>query len=147
MCTLYDLHWFSIDSRGQIGSFSSAGSSFVPESFDIYDDTLFDFFDTYQPEDVEIEIIEENLPVFYTDNSRHLYLRGFTSMSKKGLYSYDTDNLNGVGESGYLMMSKPLVPLNVRDLPNEIRKKFEEYKLIAKEVSFEESPRVIKGDI
>ena len=109
-----DIMWFAVDKNGYIMEFTSGGMGNVPE-FVCADretnDLLVDFFMKNL-----FDSTFEHLEVEYADND---LMNEAISLSRKGIFCFDA-----VGDS-YNLICAPEKPLNVDNLPDDIRKKLE----------------------
>ncbi|WP_262811063.1 hypothetical protein [Enterobacter quasiroggenkampii] len=115
-----DLDWFLSGQDGFLAHFATGGKGPVPEeireSIDNYE-LIYDYFYSLEPL-TDVEVVEYNLPYFPDEEQRSRYLKSFTEMSRKGLFSYDFRD----GE--YKLISKPLYPLKFSMLPGDIKSIF-----------------------
>ena len=114
-----DLDWFSVFQDGCLAHFTTGGVGYVPEemreSLENYE-AIYDYFGTLC--DIsDFEIIECNVPIFTTDKQRERYLRSFTQMASKGVYSYDVNR----NEGGYKLIAKPITALGKQTFPINVR--------------------------
>ncbi|WP_434675198.1 hypothetical protein [Pseudomonas sp. D3-10] len=111
-----DLDWFASYKDGFLAHFATGGKGGVPqsikESLSKYE-LIYEYFDSLK-ECFEVEVVEENLPVFSSEAQRNRYLQSFVSMAKKGLYSHDFSG----GE--YKLVAKPKSGKKGSELPAEI---------------------------
>jgi hypothetical protein len=111
-----DLDWFASYKDGFLAHFATGGKGGVPqsirESLSEYE-LIYEYFYSLK-ECFEVEVVEENLPVFSSEVQRNRYLQSFVSMAKKGLFSHD------FGEGGYKLVAKPRGGKKRLELPAEI---------------------------
>ena len=114
-----DLDWFAAFHNGNLAHFASGGTSAVPEkvadSIKNYEEIYDYFFDLEKR--CDIEIIEDNLPEFLNQNKREQYLRSYIDSALKGLFSYDVN----YEDNSYFLVAKPLNPLSLREIPQNIK--------------------------
>ncbi|CAH0324210.1 hypothetical protein [Pseudomonas brassicacearum] len=111
-----DLDWFASCKDGFLAHFATGGKGGVPqsirESLSEYE-LIYEYFYSLE-ECFEVEVVEENLPIFSSEVQLSRYLQSFVSMAKKGLFSHDFD-----GE-GYKLVAKPKSGKKRSELPAEI---------------------------
>ncbi|BDR54510.1 hypothetical protein KIMH_06210 [Bombiscardovia apis] len=119
-----DLDWFASFSDGYLAHFTSGGTNLIPEkvkccleSYEI----VYNYFANLKG-NYEFEIIEENLPHFDDSTKRNQYISSFIDAAAKGLFSYNR-NFN---DGRYFLIAKPLNPLLLNDLPENISNKLNE---------------------
>lgn len=117
-----DLDWFAVDSRGSIAHFASGGKLLPKTVSQSKEDSekLQLFFRSLSDERTSAETDSQlsEMVELTDDSSRNQYLTDFSSMSQRGLYSYDSP-LSG-NRSIYFRVASPKTPLTVDDLPDEI---------------------------
>ncbi|WP_245150900.1 hypothetical protein [Pseudomonas fluorescens] len=81
-----DLDWFASCKDGFLSHFATGEKGEVPlsirESLSKYE-LIYEYFYSLK-ECSEVEVVEENLPVFSSEVQRNRYLQSFVSMAKKG---------------------------------------------------------------
>jgi hypothetical protein len=111
-----DLDWFASYKDGFLAHFATGGKGEVPlsirESLSKYE-LIYEYFYSLK-ECFEVEVVEENLPVFSSEVQRNRYLQSFVSMAKKGLFSHDFSG------GGYKLVAKPKSGKKRSELPVEI---------------------------
>ena len=116
---LNDLDWFTSCQEGGVLHFATAGKGFIPQviraSIENYEEIYDYFFSRVANSDVEV--IENNLPVFISQLERDRYLQCFCDMARKGVYSYDFSQ----GEK-YKLIARPVTPLAFSKLPERVRR-------------------------
>lgn len=114
-----DLDWFAAFYNGDLAHFSSGGTISVPkkvvDSIKNYEE-LYDYFFSLKKR-CNFEIIEKNLPEFINQIKREQYLRSYIDMASKGIFSYDVN----YEYNSYFLVAKPLNPLSLRELPQNIK--------------------------
>ncbi|WP_236195227.1 hypothetical protein [Pseudomonas glycinae] len=115
---LHDLDWFASCLDGAVLHFATGGRGFVPDfvrqSISAYEE-IYDYIFSISA-GCGVEIVEKNLPGFNSDIERQRYLKSFSEMAGRGVFSYDVFN-----DGGYKMIAKPVVPLKLSDLPDQVR--------------------------
>lgn len=114
-----DLDWFASCHKGFVAHFATGGRGFVPFSIRTSISTyelLYDYFYSLA-ESFEFVVIEKNLPEFSSQVQRERYLTSFSSMARRGLFSYD---VNDEG-NGYKLIAMPLNGKGTLEIPLEIR--------------------------
>ncbi|MBW7982678.1 hypothetical protein [Enterobacillus tribolii] len=115
-----DLDWFSSYKDGLLAHFATGGGCEMPEEVRRFIDNyeiIYDYFHSLGVS-TDIEIIEENLPLFLTQEQRERYLQSFINIACKGICSYDIRR----DDSCYKLIAKPKVCLRYDQLPEEVRK-------------------------
>ncbi|MEA1030288.1 hypothetical protein T3A99_17110 [Pseudomonas sp. N-137] len=111
-----DLDWFASCKDGFLAHFATGGKGDVPRSIrnslSEYE-LMYEYFYSLS-ECFEVEVVEENLPVFSSEVQRSRYLQSFVSMAKKGLFSHD------FGGGGYKLVAKPKNGKKISELPIEV---------------------------
>ena len=117
-----DLDWFAVDSLGSVAHFASGGkllpktvaqSKEDAEQLQLFLRSLSDKRTSAETDPRLSEMVE-----LADDSSRNQYLNDFSSMSRRGFYSYDSP-LSG-DRSFYYRVTSPKHPLTISDLPEEI---------------------------
>ncbi|WP_236190253.1 hypothetical protein [Pseudomonas paraglycinae] len=115
---LHDLDWFASSLDGTVLHFATGGRGFVPDfvrqSISAYEE-VYDYILTMSA-GCGVEIVEKNLPGFNSDIERQRYLKSFSEMAGRGVFSYDVFD-----DGGYRLIAKPAVPLKLSDLPGQVR--------------------------
>lgn len=115
---LHDLDWFASSLDGTVLHFATGGRGFVPDfvrqSISAYEE-IYDYIFSISA-GCGVEIVEKNLPGFNSDIERQRYLKSFSEMAGRGVFSYDVFN-----DGGYMLIAKPVVPLKLSDLPGQVR--------------------------
>ncbi|MBO5908067.1 MAG: hypothetical protein J6Q85_07975 [Clostridia bacterium] len=106
-----DIMWFAVDKNGYVVEFTSGGIGNVPE-FVCADREENDFLEDYFKNRLA-ETTAEKLIVSYEDND---LINDAVVLSRKGIFCFDAS-----GDS-YDKLSMPEAPLNVENLPSDIRK-------------------------
>ena len=124
-----NITWFLVDQMGCIAIFSTGGGilpTFISSNFTVQ--TLKDlesFFDEL-PNISEHSNINPNLntiPIVRYKTNYQPYLNAGLFSSQKGLYTFEhTDPCNMV-DTMYFLVTSPVTPLHIDDLPLEIRQK------------------------
>ncbi|WP_368185457.1 hypothetical protein [Aestuariibius sp. HNIBRBA575] len=106
-----DIDWFAVDTEGKIAHFATGGVGFLPaetgkdlQAADAAFDVLFAANET-----TSTIIIEENLPIFSSDEKRSQYITAFENMAKRGYFSYDVADPS-VQNSHYVLVAAPIKP-------------------------------------
>ncbi|MHA7845173.1 hypothetical protein [Serratia sp. D1N4] len=114
-----DLDWFSSYGDGSLAHFATGGSCAIPgkvrDSIDNYE-IIYDYFNSLGVVS-DIEIVENNLPSFITEEQRARYLQSFINMAAKGLFSYDIRREDG----SYRLIARPKFRLTYEQLPEEVK--------------------------
>jgi hypothetical protein len=115
---LHDLDWFTSCLDGTVLHFATGGCGFVPDfvrqSVSVYEE-IYDYI-LSRSAGCGVEVVEENLPGFDSDIQRQRYLKSFSEMAGRGVFSYDVSN-----DGGYKLIAKPIVPLQLSDLPGQVK--------------------------
>jgi hypothetical protein len=121
----FDVDWFATDKYGNVAHFTSAGGK-LPDSVCASkedNERLLSFFKSLPAINNEIvlngEIGRSEELMMQKDVERRF--GDFIFMSQRGLYSFDKKVLGRFGDTDFLVVSKPLLPLNVNSLPDDIR--------------------------
>jgi hypothetical protein len=119
-----DIDWFFTD--GKYISFMASGGGKLPNSVSASkeDNQLLVNYFRNLPEisDVEINTELDNLLIkIFGSGVNDRYLEDYISMAKKGLYSFDKTHPNNFLEPHYHLVAKPINPLNLKDLPQDIQ--------------------------
>lgn len=124
-----DLTWFLVDQMGSVGLFATGGGILpksISSNFSVK--TLRDlesFFDKLPNlnQDVNINPNLKTIPsVCYKDNYQATVSWG-TFIAQKGLYAFDHTTPFNMVDTMYFLAASPVTPLNIDDLPLEIRQK------------------------
>ena len=120
--TTQDIDWFAVDAFGAVAHFASGGK-LLPKSVTQSKDDLEKirvYFRSLPDErtPIEVDSLLRQMVDLPDENAEKQYLSDFSSMSGRGLYSYDSP-LAG-DRSSYFRVTFPDSPLTIRDLPNEI---------------------------
>lgn len=104
---LGDCEWFAVDSIGQIGFFTSAGTRFVPEYYWPNPKLLLDLTEKVR-----------RMPVicgheFIAEKQAGGRYESWTDVADKGLYGYDYDLYEN---SGYKLVTIPNRPIRIEDV-------------------------------
>ncbi|SCC33748.1 hypothetical protein [Gilliamella intestini] len=114
-----DLDWFATFYDGNLAHFATGGTTTLPkkivDSIKNYEE-IYDYFFTLNSR-CNIEIIENNLPEFINQIKREQYLANYIDIASKGLFSYDINYEN----NSYFLVAKPLNPLTIQELSNNIK--------------------------
>jgi hypothetical protein len=136
----YDLDWFAVDKDGKVGHFTTGGFQFLPPSVAKSKENLEEVSDFVKG----LVIIEGNYATC-PDLLKHLdiktvvsfekYIKLFSEMSSKGLYSYDSYSFD-YQQRPYFRVTIPQTELLLDDLPQNIKNILEELRM--PEISFAE---------
>ncbi|SDU23621.1 hypothetical protein [Pseudomonas orientalis] len=114
-----DLDWFASCHKGYVAHFATGGRGFVPFSIRASISTyelLYDYFYSLA-ESFEFVVVEENLPEFSNQVQRERYLKSFSSMARRGLFSYD---VNDEG-NGYKLVAMPVNGKGTLEISLDVR--------------------------
>ncbi len=117
-----DIDWFFLNNKNIY--FVASGGGKLPHSVSESDEDnkkLINFFRNLSDLS-DVEINDELNKKFENDSMKEKYLSDFIFMSKKGLYSFDKTILNNFLDQNYHLVAKPLNPLLVDQLPEDIKK-------------------------
>lgn len=109
-----DIMWFAVDKNGNIFECTSAGCGNVPEyvcKSREETDTLLEYFTNSAS-----KITEAKLLISASDND---LTADALKLASKGIYCYDITDYNN--DEIYNCIAVPVKPLNVADLPKEIK--------------------------
>jgi hypothetical protein len=103
-----DADWFAVDSKGNLGHFTSAGCPFIPKFFQAHLDAL-----------LRLQRVVANLRDvggyrFMTKREPGCQYESWTDTARKGLFGYDYDLYH---LTGYILLTVPDCPIHVEDLP------------------------------
>jgi hypothetical protein len=107
-----DLDWFFTDGRF-IGFVASAGGK-LPDS-------VARFPENSNKLEIYFRGLSEISSVIVRSKKDRKYLKDFTYMSARGLFAFDKTVLNNFSESNYHLVSKPLNPLTIDKVSEEIK--------------------------
>ncbi|WP_395073934.1 hypothetical protein [Flavobacterium sp.] len=112
-----DIDWFFLNKKHIC--FVASGGGKLPLSIaesSLDNATLVTYFRNLDDEcDIIINPnLDENL-------SNEKYLSDFIHMSKKGLYAFDKTILNDFSDTNYHLVTTPLIPLTLNELPENIQ--------------------------
>lgn len=141
-----DYIWHATDSIGNIAYFSTGGTSFVPQSI-TGDEEVSDYFWELKKFERCFKIVDENIPSDVRFEDRHSYLFDCIRMAKIGLFAYDTFDVNGPDNEKYRLLVIPNEPLQINDIPNNIRLKLNNTRLKSEFGSFADMRIIKPGDI
>ncbi len=114
-----DIDWFAIDLDMNIAHFASGGGV-TPTGFEIqHCDQLLEYLEE-TPTLMDDIIISSQLGkyiAFKTDQEKKRYIKAFSDMARKGLYSYDKTILNALADPRYHLVTAPRKPMTMQDLP------------------------------
>ena len=116
-CTDFD--WYCVDREGGIGHFTSAGFKLIPPSVaESSEDLNFldQFFNNLNPVQ-DAHTLDEHLS---PEQRTERYLRSFTAMADRGLYSFDIESYLKQGIC-YFRVAIPRRPLQFSDMPEKVR--------------------------
>jgi hypothetical protein len=114
-----DFDWFCVDRDGSIGHFASAGFKSIPPSVsESAEDLQFliDFFAQLNARS-EGHTVDALLPA---EKRKERFLRSFTSMANRGLYSFDVESYLKP-DSCYYRVAIPNAPIRFHELPEAVR--------------------------
>lgn len=122
-----DIDWFFTDNK-EIGFVASGGGK-LPKSFTRMKKhhLLVSYFRNL-PEITDFTLnkdLRNILPHDIDDD----YLNDFVFMSRRGLYSFDKTVLNNFNEPNYHLVSRPINPLKIKDLPEDIKEIFAQTRI------------------
>lgn len=115
-----DIDWF-FTSNSRIGFVASAGGR-LPKSVSKSEENiqlLSDYFRSL-PDISDIEINPMLNEIMINRKPDERYLSDFILMAQKGLYSFDKTMLNNFEDDNYHLVVKPILNLDIKDLPFEI---------------------------
>ena len=141
-----DIDWFAVDESEEIAHFASAGK-LLPKSIAASredSERVREFFrslSTNRTAAMTDSQIDEFVQL-KGESLRIQYLVDFQSMSRRGLYSYDTPL--EADRSSYFRVSCPLNPLKLAELPDDIRTIVERTRITS---SFKELKLLVNNDI
>jgi hypothetical protein len=119
-----DWDWYAVDEDGKIGHFTTAGLRPLPETVrddrDAAEKLILHFeearaFTTYM-----VREAAERDAGGWGSRGRDGFMNSFAEMSKRGLFSHNTQMAHGP-EAAYYLVTTPREPLTVADVPDEIR--------------------------
>lgn len=119
-----DWDWYAVDEDGKIGHFTTAGLRPLPET--VRDDRdaaekLIQHFEEARPfTTCTVREAAERDAGGWGSRGRDGFIKSFAEMSKRGLFSHNTQMVHGP-EAAYYLVSRPSEPLAVADVPDEIR--------------------------
>jgi hypothetical protein len=121
----YDVDWFGTDKSGNVVHFTSAGGK-LPDSVAASkedNERLLAFFKSLPVTNKEIILNDEMIKGkgLMTMEEVERHFRDFIFMSHRGLYSFDKKILGRFGDTGFILVSKPLLSLKVSSLPGDIQ--------------------------
>jgi hypothetical protein len=120
-----DIDWFSVDSKGEIAHFTSGGQGFLPPSVKASNENLQRvtmFFRQLLPNGDAVESSNLSSHIYFDlEAQKSRYLEAFSGMAEKGLFSFDCVMDAPERPSSYFMVAKPSHPVNIGDLPEDIR--------------------------
>ena len=120
-----DIDWFFIDQQGNVGHVASGGGQFpvsISKSKEMCE-LLQSFFERYDLVSLNKFSINSELKKIVGFNNSYeetKYLKDFILMAQKGLYSFDKTILGNFIDDNYHLVAKPLNPLNIKMLPDDI---------------------------
>ncbi|MDR6546395.1 hypothetical protein J2810_002454 [Chryseobacterium rhizosphaerae] len=118
-----DIDWFFTD--GKYVGFTASGAGKLPESVarsSENNETLVSYFRNL-PEISEVIVnakLNDLLIEIFRTGPDERYLQDFVSMTKKGFYCFDKTNLNNFLDYDYHLVTSPVNPLTIDDLPQDI---------------------------
>jgi hypothetical protein len=114
-----DIDWFFTNNYNVV--FVASGGGKLPQSVvqSIADSEILLAFFKSLPIISEV-IINPNLDKIIS-NVDEYYLADFTYFSKRGLFSFDKTHLNDFLDPSYHLVAKPILPLQFKQLPAEVR--------------------------
>lgn len=119
-----DWDWFALDLNGHIGHFTTAGLRQLPETVRADREAAVKLVQYFQATSQATECIvreeAESDAGGWGENGMERYVRSFADMSRRGLFSYDTQMFHG-SSACYYLVTKPAEPLTVKAIPQEIR--------------------------
>jgi len=116
-----DFDWFCVDDEAQIAHFTTAGFKRLPSSVaeSIGNQaTLLNYFEQELAVSSKYAIDAELTQQVKDPPSR--YLKSFTSMASRGLYSFDIETYVSTTTS-YFRVAVPTIPMSADELPRPIR--------------------------
>ena len=119
-----DWDWYAVDQDGYVGHFTSAGMRTLPKSVkksrEATELVAKYFFEQAPPRgDWSLRAAAERDCGGWEKQGRERYIKDFALMATKGLFSFDTDLIQGDGR--YYLVAIPARPLRVDDLPVDIK--------------------------
>lgn len=120
-----DIDWFAIDLQGHIAHFASGGFGFVPPSIADHGEDInlvMSYFRDSASSQSSVAI-SSHLSDYIGLNShadRLNYLRSFTQMAEKGVYSFDCI-MASIKPADYFLVVAPDLPLLADSLPDNIK--------------------------
>jgi hypothetical protein len=143
-----DFDWFAVDDEGRIGHFTTAGFKYLPNSVSNSAEDL-EHVTTYFKDialkrggyKVDSQLITE-VPDWKDEEHEVQYLASFVGMAEKGLYSYDIHTYVAPGLA-YFRVAIPVSPINVYELPTDVRKIVQRTKLQG--IRFHSTPKIEYG--
>ncbi|MDV7699182.1 hypothetical protein N6B72_19865 [Chryseobacterium soli] len=115
-----DIDWFFTD--GKYIEFTASGEGKLPESVarsSENNEKLVSYFRNLSEVIVNPKLNDLLIGIFGTGADER-YLNDFVSMTKKGFYSFDKTNLNNFLDYDYHLVTSPMNPLTINDLPQDI---------------------------
>ena len=114
----YDIDMFLIDKNDNIVFIASGGGD-LPFTINELDcDILKEYF-INSPNIGDYEVSNNLKSILGEFNEKTLF--EFTSLSKKGIYSFDKTKLNDSGDLNYHLVSIPEAKINLNSLPTKIQ--------------------------
>lgn len=119
-----DWDWYAVDQDGHVGHFTSAGMRTLPKSVKNDRDAtelVAKYFFEQAPVSGKWSLragVEKDCGGWEKQGLER-YVRDFALMATKGLFSFDTDVIQGEGR--YYLVAIPARPLSVDDLPVNIK--------------------------
>jgi hypothetical protein len=120
-----DWDWYASDANGQIAHFTSAGLRALPASVKRSTEAaleLIAFFESLPERSVDVHLsarAEQEVAQLAEPAKIERRLRDFVRSARRGLFSYDTEMVQG--KADYYLLASPKQPLNIDDLPHEVR--------------------------
>ena len=120
-----DIMWFAVDNLNHVLAFTSGGCGNVPE------------FICRSKEDTELletffmeKLSKSTEGVLFVDSDGSPLAEDSLNLAEKGIYSYDV-SFEDEHKDEYVRIAAPKVPLQVEQLPDEIRKILMDHKIAA----------------
>lgn len=118
-----DIDWFFTD--GKYIGFTASGAGKLPESVarsSENNERLVSYFRNL-PKISEVIVnpkLNDLLIQIFGTGTDERYLQDFVSMTEKGLYSFDKTNLANFLDFNYHLVTSPINPITINDLPQDI---------------------------
>ncbi|MGG1921898.1 hypothetical protein [Chryseobacterium cucumeris] len=118
-----DIDWFFTD--GKYISFVASGGGKLPETVansEVNNKKLVSYFKGLPKisDPIVNPLLNELLTRIFGSGANERYLRDFIYFTQRGLYSFDKTNLNDFIDNQYHLVTTPINPLEIIDLPPDI---------------------------